>query len=429
MRIRFVLGFVLLSGGAASAAPPAFTVEIERIVNSATPLPTDPSTFFEATDASTIVNRSAGLLFANASLGGGPPGRNGLFRATPVGIDTLALAHEAPFESGAGIDQDYVGSSGPVVFRARTPTSGISAKSIWMNDAGALSNLVPIGAELPDGAGPASDLQYPRINGSDVLFVGTDGAGLPRIYRTSTSGAPIETVIGVSPSPGNPDEGFDLGDFKDGRFVFRTLSLISDGTSGVYAGDLEGNTTEIVKYGDPVPGHEADEVFGRFGGGNTHPSMDNGRVAFVGLGSQGTRGVYTSSITGGTIDIVVDTTMELPNDNGATIGFGAPSISGDNIAFLGIAGNGRGIGAYVSMSGTIVDIIHKGDTLDGKIVDNVRGGSFGLNGNTLAFTITFEDFSRGLYLATVIPAPGSTLCLALGGAWAARRRRRPSDNA
>jgi hypothetical protein len=423
MRIRFVLGFVLCAGGAASAAPPVFTIEIERIVDSATPLPNDPSLNFATIEPSSIVAVDEGFLFANAATGGFQnPSLNGLYFASDSGIELLTSTGDPPFKDGALFEQIY-SNGGPTVFRARLNAPGGLTSSIWTHDATGVHHLLPFDAELPDGAGPASDLRYPRISGSDVLFVGTDGAGQPRIYRTSTDGAPIETVIGVSPRPGNPDDGFDLGDFQGDQFVFRTLAPNFGPGTGVYAGDLDGNTTEFAKIGDPVPGHEGEEFF-RFAGGTSHPSMDNGRVAFVGQGTNGIDGVYTATITDNTLEVVVDDTMDLPNDNGMTRFFGAPSISGDNIAFIGVGFDSRGVAAYVSMAGTIVDIIHKGETLDGKIVDNVRGGSFGLNGNTLAFTIDFDDSSRGLYLATVIPAPGAGSVAMLGGVWACRRRRR-----
>jgi len=75
------------------------------------------------------------------------------------------------------------------------------------------------------------------------------------------------------------------------------------------------------------------------------------------------------------------------------------------------------------MNCVIINIIHAGDALDGRIVDNVLSGPFALNGNTLAFTITFEDFSRGLYMATIITAPGPAMAVVMGGLRAARRKR------
>jgi len=75
------------------------------------------------------------------------------------------------------------------------------------------------------------------------------------------------------------------------------------------------------------------------------------------------------------------------------------------------------------MNGVIINIIHVGDALDGRIVDNVLSGPFALNNNTLAFTATFSNGESGLYMATIIPAPGAATVVALGGLWAARRRR------
>lgn len=427
MRIYFVLGLVLLSGGAAIAAPPVLSVNIERIVDSLTSLPNDPSLHFASTDPSSIVNIGNGVLFSNAATGGFQnPSRNGLYFASNGTVDLLYATGDPPFEAGVSFQQTY-SEGGPTIFRvtSNAPGGGRPQSSIWTHDATGLHSLLPFDAELPDKVGPALDLLFPRISGSDVLFVGTGGDLRPRIYRTSTSGAPIETVIGVSPRPGHPDDGFDIGDFQGDQFVFRTYAPGTFTGTGVYAGDLDGNTIEFAKIGDPIPRHEGEDEFFRFGGETTHPSMDNGRVAFAGEGLNGVAGVYTSTITDNTIEVVADNTMDLPNDNGLTLSFAAPSISGDNIAFIGVGNDGRGKAAYVSIAGTIVDIIHVGDTLDGKIVNNVRSGSFALNGNTLAFTVTFDDAisSRGLYLATITPAPGSALCLALGGAWAVRRRR------
>lgn len=424
MRTCFVLGLCLLSGGAASAAPPVFTVDILRVADTLTPLPNDPELNYSAFAESSIIMTERGLSYVNINIGAfNNPSINGLYQSSPGGIATIAASGSSPFENGGLFDQVYSRNT-TIVFRARTNSIDGPQSSIWIDDGNELSNLIPIGVELPDGAGPAINMAYPRVSGDDVLFVGVDASPQLRIYRTSAGGGPLTTVIDENTLPRFKAEGvgFDLGDFQGDQFVFRTLSGGAGPGNGVYAGDLDGNVVEFAIIGDPVPGREGEEFF-RFSGETGHPSMDNGQVAFVGQGLNGSQGVYTTTITDNTLEVVVDDTMTLPNDNGTTIAFGSPSISGDNISFIGIGSGGQGNAMFVSMAGTIVDVIHVGDTLDGKIVGNVLSGSFALYDNQVAFTVIFTDFSRGLYLATVIPTPGGVMVMALGGVWAVRRRR------
>lgn len=418
MRIRLAFASVLLACGATTAAPQVFTVNFDFIADSQTLLPDDPVFHFGGFSGSSLYKTNSGLIFANSPII--PFSKPGLFRYSANKIQTIAVSGKAPFEDGALVDHVY-SNGGNTVFRTLMNTIESPVSSIWINKGGVNENLVPINAELPDGAGTAINLDSPRVNGADVLFAATGSDGQSRIYRTSIDGAPFETLIADSPNTLFPGDSLDIGDFQGDHFVFRTRDH-GIGT-GVFAADLDGNTIEIANIGDPVPGHEGESTFGAFGGLTTHPSMEDGRVVFVAEGTGGINGVYTTTITDNTLETVVDNTMELPNDNGLTFRFGAPSISGDNIAFFGIGADGTGVGAYVSIAGTIVDIIHLGDTLDGRIVNFISSGSFAFNNNTLAFSITFTDSSRGLYLATVTPAPGSACCLALGGAWAARRRR------
>ena len=431
MHIRFICKFIgisIFAGGVASAAPSAFKVDIERVVNSSTPLPNDQNLNFDSIDPGSIVTLDNEVVFSNFSTDFfGNPSKNGLYRSANGKIELLAATGEQPFKSGAAFDESYT-AGGPTVFRALTSTAGSPVSSIWISDAGSLTNIVPIGAELPDGAGSASFLSFPRISGNDVVFSGIGNSRQSRIYRTSTNGAPLTSVIDENTGPEFDNVFLDIGDFQNDQFVFRTFDTVFASSTGVYAGDLDGNTTEISRAGDPVP-NQPDFEFFRYGGDTTYPSMDNGRIAFTGQGFStvepgvGSQGIYTTSITGDSLEVVVDNNTILPNDNGVSTAFGAPSISGDNVAFIGVGNGSRGKAAFVSINGVIVDIIHVGDMLDGRIVSNVLSGSFALNGNQLAFTVDFTNGDSGLYMATIIPSPGAATVVALGGVLAARRRR------
>ena len=420
MRLISVL-LCLITCGVANAAPQDFSVSVHQIANSSTPLPDEPELIFNRFPETPLNMTDDGLFFINAESGGfGNDSKGGVFFYSPDGdIQSIAKSRDTPFDSPTGFFDLYSDEQSSVFHAGVSSTE----QSIWrINSDNTINQLIDLETTLPDGAGSASGIRLPRISADNVLFLGTGESSPEALYKTDTAGGPITTLINENTRPEFANTYFDIGDFQGDRFTFRTFDRDTNSSIGVYTSDLDGNVTEIAAIGDPVPNHE-DEFFFRFSGGNSFATMDDDRIAFTGQGSGGTGGVYTTDITGDTLEVIADSTIPLPGDNGMTLGFSGPSISGDNVSFIGVGGSGRGVGLFVSVAGTIVDVIHKGDTLEGKTVDNILSGSFALHNNQVAFTIQFEDDSRGLYTANIIPAPGVAGVLTISGLWAIRRRR------
>jgi hypothetical protein len=148
---------------------------------------------------------------------------------------------------------------------------------------------------------------------------------------------------------------------------------------------------------------------------------------------------------------VADISIMIPGGTGSFDFFGPPMISGDAVVFEGSQrGSGFGFGQsvirgnrivfqagragaesdvsglYTSGGDELVEVIATGGQIQGKTVSSLEFGSSGWSGNRLVFRARFEDGSAGIFEAQPVPAPASTLGLAvlgaLGAGSLARRR-------
>jgi hypothetical protein len=71
-------------------------------------------------------------------------------------------------------------------------------------------------------------------------------------------------------------------------------------------------------------------------------------------------------------------------------------------------------GVYTNLGGSLESVLRAGDTLDDKIVRRAYVGAEGLDGNQIAMSVVFADGTEGIYVATVVPEPG-TFALLLAG--------------
>jgi len=410
----------------AVAAQGESDVSFELIVDSQTSLPDTPELRFAGLGGQSVVNTDSSVAFKNTNiLFPTVPSANGIFEFSNSKVRTIAQSGLNEFGSHSPpqgfLFEQLHGDGANVVFRANGPTTSIS--TIYRESLGGdLARILGTDDSLPNNAGSVNHVYHPRVFGANILLtaVGDDGRG--RVYRTDLSGAKLSTFLDVD-APGFERSDFiALGDAEDGHVAFRTRELPTGTHTGVYTSDLDGAVTPIARLGDPLPGAPG-QTIGSFAGDTLHPSISDGRVVFHANGSGNTDGIYAVPVTGGAAEVIVDDTMELPNDNGFTAGFGLASISGDNVSFLGITAAGTSTGLWVSVAGDFVNIVSVGDEFDGREVLRVFSSPFSMSGNTVAFEVVFTDQHRGLYLATVIPAPGTAATLALAGLWGVRRRR------
>jgi hypothetical protein len=150
-------------------------------------------------------------------------------------------------------------------------------------------------------------------------------------------------------------------------------------------------------------------------------------------------GIYTDI---GGLTLVADAGAATPGAPGFTfVGFGDPSLAGDDVAFIansvGPVQPGPGPapqpmlqGLYVEINGVLQKILDANDLLDGKAIAGFAFGPEGFDGNSLAFVVSFRDFSFAVYRADIagvsVPIPGTLVLIgaAFAAMWTARRRSR-----
>lgn len=206
-------------------------------------------------------------------------------------------------------------------------------------------------------------------------------------------------------------------------------AAISFGQNGIYTVRVPVPiVTRVADRNSPIPG----------GIGNFtaffDPSISGGMVAFVGLGASGQEGLYLSN--GQSLLPVADRNTPIPGGVGNFTFFRratAPALDGENVAFVG-SGSGGQLGIYTTLGGTLSKVIDLNDQLDGRRIIGLSLDPEALSGDQIAFTATFPGFSQEIYVAQLTPVPEpSTLGLAAVGAIGlvacARRRRRPGRRA
>ncbi len=303
--------------------------------------------------------------------------------------------------------------------------------------AGAFTSFIGTGTDqagvyLGDSAIPGNPVQpiadfATAIPGGAGNFTAFDSLALAAIptdpHRVAFIGSGVSqqgVYLGDSAIPGNPV--MPIADFATaipggtGNFTaFDSLALaayptdphrvafIGRGSSqqGVYLGDSAFPPDPIQPIADlatAIPGGTG--YFTAFdslalAAGPTDPY----RVAFIGSGVN-QQGVYVSdsAIPGNPVQPIANLTTPIPGGTGTFTGFSSLSTSGAHTAFLGLGSDGQ---AGIYLASALTKVIALGDTLDGKLVTELRFGPGGLAGRRLGFAATFADASEGVYVVNV----------------------------
>jgi hypothetical protein len=193
-------------------------------------------------------------------------------------------------------------------------------------------------------------------------------------------------------------------------------------------GGVEGTLVPVVDTETTVPGSA--ELFGPL----ANPVLSDGNVVFWGRTANTLRdGIYTT--IGGSLRVVADHNTPVPGGTGNFVGFASNaglSIAGNRIAFLGY-GEGGSRGIYIWDAGVIQKLIDSGDSIDDRNVLLLDFNRESFSGSAIVFVANFAgDFLQGVYVAPV-PEPEAIAMqiAALGGLFAAVRLRTvpeaPSD--
>lgn len=354
---------------------------------------------------------------------------------------------DTPIPGGTGnftaLDVASSLSSGNVAFLGEGSSGQVG---IYIDVGGTLNVLADTSTAIPDGTGSFTSFGTASLDGQDVAFLG-DGTDQSGIY--ARIGGTLGTVADLATSiPGGTGQFTGFGTYPPsidgGSVVFAGSG--SSGQFGIYA-DTGGSLSIVADTGTAIPGGSGNFVV--FDG----PSLDGGDVAFRGFGS-GQGGIYTRisdvfdvvidmntavpggtgtfstlgmasigggdvalragpslqdvgvySNIGGSLDVVADTTTPIPNGTGNFIFQGAdpPSIDGEYVAFEGTNATGFEAGIYGLIEDTLIRIVDRNDTLDGKTPSNwgFDAGPEALSGTDVVFRVSFTDGSEGIYVATV----------------------------
>ena len=305
-----------------------------------------------------------------------------------VRIADLATA----IPGGAGT---FIGfTSPPCVHSGHVAFQGVGSAAqagIYSDAPGPLAVVADKSDPIPDGSGNFVSFAVPDCLASNVAFVGTGGFGFRAIFSTvSGSLAQVENNSGAFSS-------------------FGRLSMAGAQVATTANGDTAGEV--YVLRGDSSPlATLADHTTDIPGGIGTFTSFEDatffttGHVAFVGSGSGGQRGVYTTTVGG--VAVIANLS------GGVFTALDSPTASSDWLAFLGdVAGNE---GIYVHHAGTTEKLIAEGDPLDGSTVLSLELGPFGLDVKRsvrVAFRANLANGSSAIWMASqALPVPAlSTL--------------------
>lgn len=409
MKLGFVLAGVLSSVPLLPEAAQAAAFRFSPVVDTNTTIPGSTGSFDFFFNAPAISGDA--IVFGGSQR----EGVAGLYRAQGDSIQTLVDSN-TPIPGGegnfAGISE-YASSNGGVAFIGYGSNF---QPGVFLANGG----LQRIG---PADFGPDSyyELRELAMDGQNVVYGGApyalDGQRPPTLFLFN--GNDTQTPISSgTPIPGTEDQTFT-------EFAFPALSGDSlafvgsnftrgggpDDLYGIYTVSLTDQTLQLIADSNTsIP--EGEGTFGQYGLGSGYPSIDeDGKVSFT-----ADTGIYRS--VDQSLSSVIDLDTLIPGTSQTFNNFGQSVIRGDQIVFQ--AGRWEAdsnfSGIYTSLADELAAVITTGDQIQGKTVSYLEFGSSGLSGNHLVFAAGFEDGSSGIFEAQPVPAPASTLGLAVLGA-------------
>ena len=240
----------------------------------------------------------------------------------------------------------------------------------------------------------------PIISGDNAVFYGAGSGGQQGVYaRINGSLRRIADTTTAIPGGTGSFTAIPVDPIISGDGV-AFVGHGSGGQQGVYLSKA-GSLSVIADTQTAIP-----NGVGNFVAIPGDPTIDGDRVAFVGFGSGGQRGVYLVPDVGIPPNPikVADMQTAIPGGIGNFTGFGAVSVSETDVAFLGHGASGQ-TGIYDLNGGQLIKAIAVGDTISGKIVTGLNFTRGGLWGDPIAFQATFDDGSQALYTIAAVAPP------------------------
>jgi len=352
-----------------------------------------------------------------------------------------------------------------------------TGSGLYRAHGGSIQTLVDTSTPVPEGEGNFAGISEYASSDQGVAFIGYDSNFQSAVFLANGG------LQKIGPADFDPDSYYELRELAmDGQnVVYGGAPYALDGQLPPTLFLFDGNSTQTaISSGTPIPGTE-DQTFTEF----SSPALSGDNLAFVGSnftrggGPDDLYGIYTVSLTDQTLQVIADANTPVPEGEGTFgqygLGGGYPSIDEEGKAsFTARTGIYRSVdqtlsrvvdqntlipgtaqtfntfdrsviqgnrialqagrwgtdstfsGIYTSVEDELVEVIATGRQIQGKTVSYLKFGSSGLSGNRLAFAAGFNDGSAGIFEAQPVPAPASTLGLAVlgalgAGSWVRRR--------
>jgi hypothetical protein len=211
---------------------------------------------------------------------------------------------------------------------------------------------------IPGGTGNFYYLFNPNINGNNIVFAGGSehNVDLLGVYATTGTNKAITKIADQNtPIPGGIGKFEYLGQLSvsGSNIAIAGGTYGHDAQSGIYiTKGINGALTKFADTNTPIPSGTGS--FKWVG----YPSISGNNIAFVGGDASHKAGIYANTGENRTFIKIADTNTPVPSGIGSFKWVGYPSISGNNITFLGDdATSKRGIYANTSENGALIKII------------------------------------------------------------------------
>ena len=415
----------MLIRGTAAATPPGTA---ELAADGSTAIPGGTGNFRELSFAPGLSGDS--LVF----YGAGSAGQQGIYLATrSIPTEPRRIADlNTPIPDGTGNFLSFGTEAGIIIVSGNVLFTGRGSdgqQGIYLADQSIPPNPVRIAdttTAIPGGSGHFTEFgEALGFNGSDAAFVGHGSGGQQGIYLADRSipPNPIRIADTTTAIPGGSGA---FTEFPSSASVSGNTAVYAgngaDGQQGVYASILAplqaGPPVRIADMATAIPGGSGN--FSSFGMEAGIIIVSGNTAVFGGSGTGDQQGIYGARLLAGAAgaqqetkdahDIVAgppfriaDSATPIPGGSGNFTGFGAVSMNGSSLAFLGM-GTGGQIGIYDLVGDELRKVISTGQVLRGKTITSLDFSRNGLFDGRVAFQAAFNDGTQGVYSIDLPPA-------------------------
>ena len=391
-RLNQVIGATLagglgLTGMASAQVAPGWT--LTRVVSSDTPLPGGKGTFAEFSPY-TVTTDGETVAFSIFDLGvftwSGGELHTVVDRSTPI------PGFEGTFES---FGPPYI-HRGDVLFAGGGTVDGVARDGVYRVSAKGVSVVADTRTPAPGGAGNFTHFAYLSPGGHDWAYLSADDDAVAFIatepdrsgvYLASPAGeiATVVTNLHVFPAPPVPVRvsGFH-GVSNDGDdVVARSVSPFT------FVARVDGNLVRIAASGTPSPGG------GTFGATIGSAEVYAGDVLFQ-AAAQGAEGWGIFRWTNGELKLVMNRDTILPGEELPIGSLGTAAFDRGRVSVVATRDGGRAV--FAEVNGRLRQTFHSAAGLDGRDVQAIYIETTGFQRRAVAFTATFTDGSKGVYM-------------------------------